>query len=238
MVPDDGHIAAASANAPSSRSAAVPSAVVIPFTPVPPPGVDNAATVMPLAAAVAPIAVAPSSRAVDVPSAVLMPSTPVAVDNAAKVLSLAQVDPINALPSAAASSSWAEAAPDNETDDDNFLSPLPSTSNATSGEYLKEDTSNATSGEYLKEDTSTSRGDDRSSSESSSDSELPDDVFEDNFTSRGADRSSSESSPGSELVDDVFEDTSRSYTATQVPLSLTKYLTDLTSVVANYGLFS
>ena len=225
MVPDDGHSASASANAPSSRAVVVPSAVVLP-----------------LAAAVAPIAVAPSSLAVDVPSAVLMPSppvpTPVAVDNAAKVLSLAQADPNNALPSATASSSWAEAAPDNETDDDDFLSPLPSTSNATSGEYLKEDTSNATSGEYLKEDTSTSRGDDRSSSESSSDSELPDDVFEDNFTSRGADRSSSESSPGSELVDDVFEDTSRSYTATQVPLSLTKYLTDLTSVVANYGLFS
>ena len=217
MVPDDGHSASASANAPSSRAVVVPSAVVLP-----------------LAAAVAPIAVAPSSLAVDVPSAVLMPSppvpTPVAVDNAAKVLSLAQADPNNALPSAAA--------PDNETDDDDFVSPLPSTSNATSGEYLKEDTSNATSGEYLKEDTSTSRGDDRSSSESSSDSELPDDVFEDNFTSRGADRSSSESSPGSELVDDVFEDTSRSYTATQVPLSLTKYLTDLTSVVANYGLFS
>ena len=230
MVPDDGHSAAASANAPSSRAAAVPSAVVIPFTPVPLPGVDNAATVLPLAAAVAPIAVAPSSLAVDVPSAVLMPSPPVPTPVAVAVLSLAQADPNNALPSAAA--------PDNETDDDDFVSPLPSTSNATSGEYLKEDTSNATSGEYLKEDTSTSRGDDRSSSESSSDSELPDDVFEDNFTSRGADRSSSESSPGSELVDDVFEDTSRSYTATQVPLSLTKYLTDLTSVVANYGLFS
>ena len=167
MVPDDGHSASASANAPSSRAVAVPSAVVLP-----------------LAAAVAPIAVAPSSLAVDVPSAVLMPSPPVPTPVAVAVLSLAQADPNNALPSAAA--------PDNETDDDDFVSPLPSTSNATSGEYLKEDTSNATSGEYLKEDTSTSRGDDRSSSESSSDSELPDDVFEDNFTSRGADRSSSE----------------------------------------------